>query len=194
VTSNVARVLSHAEPRRLSRREYDRLAESGLFAGERVELIHGMVVQMSPMGPAHSDPVDLLTELLVIALAGRARVRIQQPFIAGDDSEPEPDIAIVPLERYATRHPDRAFLIIEVADSSLDHDRDTKSRLYAAAGVPEYWIVNIQEQCVEVHEAAAGGEYSRVRRVDVDASIAPAAFPDVHIRVADLLSETYQPP
>ena len=86
----VAHAIAHAEPRRLTRKEYDRLAELGFFSGERVELIHGIVVRMSPIGPSRADSIDRLNELLVTALIGRARVRIQQPFVAFDESEPEP--------------------------------------------------------------------------------------------------------
>jgi hypothetical protein len=92
-----AHAIAHAEPRRLTRKEYDRLAELGFFAGERVELIRSIAVRMSPIGPPHAEPIDRLMELFVTALVGRARVRIQQPFVAVDESEPEPDVAIVPL-------------------------------------------------------------------------------------------------
>jgi Uma2 family endonuclease len=94
---------AHARPRRLRRTEYEKLAGEGFFHDERVELIQGIVVEMSPVGPAHANPLDLLVEKLVPALVGRARVRVQQPFVVADDSEPEPDLAVVPPGQYADR-------------------------------------------------------------------------------------------
>jgi len=181
-------VLAHAEPRRLSRAEYDRLAEQGFFRGERVELIEGILVQMSPIDPIHADPVDMLGELFVKALSARARIRIQQPFIAGPNSEPEPDVALVPSGRYGSSHPDRAFLIVEVADSSLAHDRETKARLYAAALVPEYWVVDVRARAVHVFDEIVADRYGRVRAFDEAAVLSPSAFPDVSLRVAELFS------
>lgn len=186
MTSSAVEILAHAEPRRLTRHEYDQLAETGFFQGERVELIRGMVIQMSPIGPKHSDPVDVLTEIFVMKLTGRARVRIQHPFLVGDDSEPEPDVALVPPGRYRDAHPKEAFLIVEVADSSLEHARVTKSELYSSAGVPEYWVVNVQDQCIEVYDTLQGGKYRRVRRVGHGETVRPAAFPEVDIPVAEL--------
>jgi hypothetical protein len=90
----------HARARRLTRAEYDRIAQLGFFRGERIELIHGIPVQISPIGPAHADVVDRLRVFFVRALAGRARVRIQHPFVAHDESEPEPDVALVPDRSY----------------------------------------------------------------------------------------------
>jgi Uma2 family endonuclease len=110
-----------------------------MFEHERVELIRGMVLTMSPIGPAHADPIDVLTRRLVLAMGDRAVVRVQQPFAASDDSEPEPDLALVPPGRYAADHPRQARLVIEVAQSSLTYDRETKAPLYAESGVPEYW-------------------------------------------------------
>src|SRR5688572_1840129 len=109
--------------RPLRRREYEKLAELGLFEGERIELIEGAIVRMSPHGPAHDSTIDRLTELLVIALRGRARVRVQGAFAASDDSEPEPDVAVIPPRDYDDAHPTEAWLIIEVADTSLAKDR-----------------------------------------------------------------------
>jgi Uma2 family endonuclease len=189
MVSALAQVLAHAEPRRLSRDEYDKLAEQGFFEGERVELIQGMVVQMSPIGPTHADPVDVLTELFVKGVSGRARVRIQQPFIAGANSEPEPDVALVPPGRYGSRHPDRAFLIVEVAESSLAHDRETKAQLYSGSGVLEYWIVDVRGRAVHVHDEIVDGRYARIRAFDEATVLSPGSFPDVSLSVAELFGQ-----
>ncbi len=173
--------------RRFTRSEYDRLIALGFFHQERIELLHGTIVRMSAVGPPHRDVVDRLNELLLPPLIGRARVSIKQPFAAWDDSEPEPDVSVVPLGDYSVDHPQRAYLIIEVADSSREQDREIKARLYAASAVPEYWIVNLLQRVVEIHTEPIEGAYGNVRRAKAGETIAPGAFPDVAINVADLL-------
>ena len=105
--------------RPLRRVEYDQLITLGAFEGEKIELLDGALVHMTPTGTPHSSTVQRLTELLLPPLLGRASVRVQQPYAAGPFSEPEPDLAVVPLGEYDTAHPDRAYLVIEVAESSL---------------------------------------------------------------------------
>ena len=173
---------------RLRRAEYERLAGEGFFRGERVELIQGIVVEMSPVGPAHANPLDLLVETLVPALVGRARVRIRQPFVVADDSEPEPDLAVVPPGQYADRHADNAYLVVEVAETSLAYDRDTKASLYAAAGVGEYWIVDVNARCVEAFGQPSSGQYTRSRRAEADVELAVTGFSDVKVRVSELFA------
>lgn len=174
-------------PRRFTRAEYDRLVSLGFFRHERIELLHGTIVRMSPIGPPHRAVVDRLTRLLVPRLLDRALVCIQQPLCAWDESEPEPDVSVVPLGDYSVDHPERAYLVIEVADSSLDEDRATKAPLYAASAVPEYWIVNLVERVVEIHTEPDGALYRNIRRVRARETIAPSAFPDVQMLVSDLL-------
>ena len=120
-------------------------------------------------------------------MLGRATVRAQSPFAAHELSEPEPDIAVVPRDDYATAHPAQAYLIIEVADSSLAQDRDAKREVYALSGVPEYWIVNLRERCIEVHTSPAGRAYGSVMRVEHGQSLRPQRFPDVEIGVSDVI-------
>ena len=163
------------------------MGELGFFRGERIELVHGTVVRMSPIGPPHASIVRKLTELLLPRLLGRATVSVQQPFIAADDSEPEPDIAVLPPGDYGARHPDRALLIIEVAESSLEYDRETKGPLYAASGVSEYWIVDVAGGALEVRSHPERGAYSRSRRItSPDERLVVAAFPDVEVRVGEI--------
>jgi Uma2 family endonuclease len=173
--------------RPLRRVEYDKLIELGAFHDEHIELLEGLLVPMSPIGPPHSSTVQRLTELLILALAGRATVRCQAPFAALEFSEPEPDVAVVPLGRYDTAHPDRAYLVIEVAESSLETDRGVKLRLYAACNVPEYWIVNLVEKQIEVYSDPSDGAYMQQHRYDASQSVAPARFPELVLRVADVL-------
>lgn len=173
--------------RPLLRTEYERLVELGCFEDERLELLNGFLVRMSPQKAPHATAVSKLTELLVPACLGRARVRIQLPLIAGDDSEPEPDAAIVDLGDYSEEHPATALLVIEVADSSLPKDREVKAPLYAAAGIPEYWIVNLDERCVEVCRDPFAGRYRTAFTVAPDDRVRCVALPQVDLLVADLL-------
>jgi Uma2 family endonuclease len=173
--------------RPLRRVEYDKLIQLGAFQNEKIELLEGVLVPMSPIGAPHSSAVQKLTALLVPALAGRAAVRIQSPFAALELSEPEPDVAVVPSGDYDTDHPDRAYLIVEVAESSLSVDRGVKLRLYAACEVPEYWIVNVVDRLIEVYTEPAAGSYAQVRRYERGQSLRLLSFPDLEIRVTDVM-------
>jgi Uma2 family endonuclease len=173
--------------RRLTRAEYDRMVALGFFRGERLELIHGSLLRMPPIGPPHASVVSRLNRLLLPRLVDRADVRIQQPLVAHDDSEPEPDVAIVPLADYSASHPDRALLVIEVADSSIDFDRATKGPLYAASNVGEYWIVDLGAKTIEVYTEPSEGRFARLRYVRGEERVRPGAFPDIEVGVRDLL-------
>lgn len=176
-----------ATPHRLTRAEYHRLIELGFFQDAHIELIHGILVDMSPIGLSHRIVVDRLMRLLVPALAGRADVSIQQPYRAAGESEPEPDVSVCPLGETSAGHPGRAHLIIEVSDTSLEYDRLTKSRLYAASSVQEYWVVNLVQRVVEIHADPVEGQYTASSRATPGTRVAPRAFPDVLIEVAHLL-------
>lgn len=173
--------------RPLGRGEYEELVRLGCFEGERVELLYGTVVRMSPHGPAHDAVIQRLTRVLVPALADRAGVRIQSSFAASDGSEPEPDVAVVPPGEYDDAHPTEAWLIVEVAHTSLETDRVLKARLYAECDVPEYWVVNLVDRLVEVFSDPVGGTYTRVTPHRVGESLTPARFPDLAIAVSQLL-------
>jgi len=163
------------------------MGAAGLFENERVELIQGVIVQMSAKGPTHEAVIQRLHEMLVLALHGRASVRSQSPFAASDLSEPEPDVAVVPRGDYFDDHPNQAHLLVEVSDSSLRYDRGSKAKLYAECGVPEYWIVNLVDRLVEVHSDIVRGEYRKVVPHGASETIAPQAFPDLAIALSKLL-------
>lgn len=162
---------------------------AGLFRNERIELIEGVIVKMSPQNAPHAAVIQVLNRLLMPPLAGRADVRVQLPFAAGRDSLPEPDLAVVKTGYFKDAHPDRAFLVIEVADSSLAFDRREKAELYARAGVPEYWVVNIADRIIERYTEPAGGSYARVTPFRSGEAIAPLGFPDVGVRIDELFGE-----
>jgi Uma2 family endonuclease len=180
----VAVAPEHRRP--LRRVEYDRLVALGTFDGEHIELMAGELRRMSPIGPPHTSTVDRLTELLVLALVGRARVRVQGSFAAGELSEPEPDFCVLPLGDYDAAHPEVAHLIIEVAESSLSYDRGQKAQLYAQCGVPEYWIVNLVER-VEVHRLPGTTGYAQVSVQAKGTHLRLLAFPDVELAVDHFL-------
>jgi Uma2 family endonuclease len=184
-----------AGARRLfTREEYCRMVEVGILTDrDRVELIRGEIVQKMPTGRRHKAFVDNLNELLVLRLAGRARVSVQNGLVVSDDSEPEPDLKILRQDR-ALRYKDReayaedAFFVIEVADSSLAYDRSTKLMLYAEAGVPEYWVVNCTAESIEVYRRPQRDRYLDVRQVTASETITLQAFPDVTLSLAEIFA------
>ena len=139
---------------RFTRDEYHRMAEAGLFRDERVELLDSEIITMSPKSSGHAFAVSRLMQLLVRKLGSTAIVRIQDPIVLDDWSEPEPDVAVCDLVRddYRHAHPraDQIRLVIEVAESSLAYDRTRKARAYATAEIPEYWIVDLVDRRVEI--------------------------------------------
>jgi Uma2 family endonuclease len=185
------------ERRLFTRAEYQRLGDLGLFDGERLELIGGEIVRkVTPQHSRHAAAIRHVEEALRAAFGQGVDVRVQLPLALAEHSEPEPDVSVVPgsFRDYVDDHPKSALLIVEVADSSLRFDRGAKASLYAAAGVPEYWIVNIRERTVEVRSQPASDErapfraaYSVIVTRSEGESLAPLAAPNGSIRVVDLL-------
>jgi Uma2 family endonuclease len=183
--------------KRWTRVEYERLVDLGLLRGDPVELIGGYLIVAEPQSSPHATAVGAAADALRGALPAGFIVRAQMPLALDDDSAPEPDLAVVPGRRadYVVAHPTRAVLVIEVADSSLRFDREDKRSLYARAGVPEHWIVNLIDRVVEVHREPApdpasphGWRYRSVAVLTSSAAASPAALPSVRIRVVDLLA------
>jgi Uma2 family endonuclease len=170
----------------LTRAQYDELVRLGAFEDARVELLYGRIVGMSPIGGPHVYSVRHLARLLLGALADRANVDVQAPFAAPDESEPQPDLLVTAPGDYLDEPPHTAMLIVEVAEWSLGRDR-AKAGLYAAAGVTEYWIVNLIDRVIEVHRDPGPTGYARVTSHGRGDSIALAAFADVRVLVVDIL-------
>jgi Uma2 family endonuclease len=165
---------------------YFALVDEGLLEpDDRVELLEGVVVAMSPRNPPHDAVMSLVLRALVEAVGARAAVRCQCSLVLGRYSAPEPDVAVVPgRERdYLAGHPRNALLVVEVADTSLAQDRLTKGALYAAAGVPEYWIVDIRADRVEVvRDPEPGtGRYRERSVIGRGGRLALLALPDVEV-------------
>lgn len=170
--------------RRFTVAEYHRMAEAGILApDERVELIEGDIVQMAPIGGPHIMAVIRLTRLLVRAVGDRAAVSVQSPVRLDDDSEPEPDLALLkPREDEAdetTPRADEVLLLVEVADSSLRYDLRTKRPLYARSRIPELWIVDLDAGVVEVCRSPAAEDYAFVGTARPGQTLGIAALPEV---------------
>lgn len=172
--------------------DYYRMIEAGILSeDDRVELIEGEVIRMSPIGKFHAACVKRLNELLVF-LAGRtATVSVQDPVRLNDFSEPEPDIAVLKRRSdfYASGHPtpEDVLLILEVGNSSIQHDRMTKIPLYGRAGIPEVWLVDLGRDLIEIYTDPMGGRYQDFREAKRGETLTLSALPDVVINVEDVL-------
>lgn len=150
--------------------DYHRMAETGILnEDDRVELIEGEIVEMNPIGSRHAASVERVGDLLKEAVGGRAMVRLQNPIQLSRRSEPQPDVALVKrrADYYAEAHPRPAdvLLLIEVADASIANDRNIKLPLYARAGIPEVWLIDLEAQVVEVHRDPAPGGFAETLRI-----------------------------
>lgn len=183
-----AEMLAKEFIRPLKRVEYDRLAAAGCFEDEKVELLFGMVVVMTPIDPSHNMAVYQVRRGLEAGLSDRATVLSRSSFAASEDSEPEPDIFVIPNDdRSWTEHPSRAHLVVEIARTSLDHDQGPKSILYGSSHVEEYWIVNLPEHVVEVYRDPSRGRWRSKSIHHRGERVHMLAFPDVSIAVDDVL-------
>jgi len=183
---------------RLARRpftvhEFQRMYEAGILGeDDRLELVEGDILEMAPIGPRHASCVGRLTRLWTpLTVADRAILWVQNPLRLSERTEVYPDVALLrPREdHYAHSHPgpQDALLVVEVADATLDYDREVKVPLYARAGVPEVWVVDLGGEAVEVYRAPSGETYREVRRRGRGEVLAPEAFPDLTLRTDEVL-------
>jgi len=180
---------------RWTREAFEKLAEVGLIEPDaRLELIDGEILQkMSPQSSRHATAVLLVAEALRSVFASPAyTVRVQLPLALGPYSEPEPDVAVVEgtPRRYREAHPSTAVLVVEVADASLAFDRTRKAALYARAGIPDYWIVNLLDGVLEVHRRPEGDAYQQRMVLAPHEQIVPLARPGASLEVARLFPES----
>jgi Uma2 family endonuclease len=180
---------------KITREMYYRLAELGFFEDRQVELIEGEVIEMSPVSPRHFASGDRIQKLFNAVFGEGYWVRFQGPLVLGD-SEPQPDIAVVEgtPEMYQQEHPHKAVLVVEISDATLQYDRTYKLSLYARAGIPEYWIVNLKEQLLEIYrepiplEETPFGYGYRIREIRRPGeTVHPLIKPDVALAVSELL-------
>ncbi len=189
--------MSPVRTKRWTRLEYERLVDLGAFGpDDRIELVGGDLLVREPQASPHMTAIGLAEDALRAAFGAAWHVRTQGPIALDDESEPEPDVAVVSGSRrhYAASHPTQPVLLVEVAESSLASDREWKGSLYARARVPEYWIVNLVDRELEVHrdprpavEAVFGWRYTRIQRLSSDETVTPVGAPEARIAVADLL-------
>jgi Uma2 family endonuclease len=189
--------VSEIQTKRWTRVEYEKLVEKGLFAPvERIELIDGLLVVAEPQSSSHYSAVRLAERALARAFGEGWDVRAQGPIALDDASEPEPDVAVVcgGLRDYVAAHPVDPVLVLEVSLTSLAFDREHKSSLYARAGRPEYWIVNLIDRVLEVRRDPApapsapyGWDYRELAVLGAGDTARPLAAPAALVAVADLL-------
>lgn len=175
---------------RFSRAQYDLMVASGIFGPEdRLELLEGEIIDMVPQNSRHATAVTLLTDALKPVFATGHTVRAQLPFSLDDHSQPEPDIAVVPgaPRDYRDAHPTRAVLIVEVADTTLAYDRGRKLAAYARAGIPEFWILDLTGETLEVCRRPEQGGYAQRQVLARGARMIPGAGNGPAVAVEDLL-------
>jgi len=179
--------------RRFTADEYAQMIEIGILKkDDRVELIEGEIVEMTPIGRPHAACVNVLTRLLISGLGSRVVVWAQGPVRLSERSQPEPDVTLLRLRpvsyREADAEPRDVLLVIEVSDSSVRQDRELKLPLYARARIQEYWIVDVQAEVVEVYRHPSGSGYASVQRFPRGGSVSPSAFPDLRIAVDEIFA------
>ena len=178
--------------RRFTVDEYHRMGEAGvLHEDDRVELLDGQIVQMSPIGVRHAACVNRLTALIVGQAGNQATVSIQNPVILGDYEEPQPDVVVLRYraDGYQTGHPrpSDTLLVVEVADTTVASDRLIKIPLYARAGIPEAWLVNLPGDEIEIYQQPTGGRYARVRTARRGETLTPLECSAIALPTDDIL-------
>jgi len=172
--------------------EYHRMAQAGVFhEDDRVELIDGQVIEISPTGPRHAACVDRLTRRLSEQAGDRAIVRVQSPIVLGPHAAPQPDVALLrlPIERYARAHPQAPdiLLVIEVADTSAEYDRSVRLPLYAQAGIPESWLVDLGGDAISVSRGAGPNGYGETVTLTRGETLRSVLLPGLALGVDDIL-------
>jgi Uma2 family endonuclease len=179
-------------PYRWSRQEYEQMVEIGLFPPQtRLELLEGEILQMAAQTSYHATALSKAADALRPLFRNGYHLRTQMPLAVSDSSEPEPDIAVVEgaPDDYWEEHPRGAVLLVEVAYSSLQYDRERKLAVYARAGIPEYWIINLNEHQLEVYRAPEGNGYTQSLVLAIGDRVTPVTQPKQAIPVADLLPQ-----
>jgi len=178
--------LKSTELRRFTRREYDELVNKGYFEDEKIELLRGLLVTMSPQGSEHYMITTRIANAITRALPPRFGIAAHSPFCATDDSEPEPDICVFDTTKFPRTKPTEALLIVEVAYSSIRRDRNIKLPIYAEANVPEYWIILVATQTVEVYTEPRNGTYTKMEKILPDGVLRPTIDPTIAIEMRSL--------
>ena len=173
--------------------DYHKMGEAGIFhEDDRVELIEGMLIDMAPIGSDHAGKVIRLTTLLSSTFAGRGLISTQNPIRLDQHAEPQPDFAILRhrSDFYETSHPEPedVLLLIEVSDTTVRYDREIKVPLYARHGIPEVWLIDLQNKQLEIYRQPSEDGYRQILRPAKDERIAPALLSDASLDLSDLWS------
>lgn len=187
-----AEVPAAGSPWKFSVEQYHRMGEAGVFGpDDRVELIGGEIVATGPIGGRHGSVNKRLVALLTGSFGARALVSVNDPIVLDDQTEPQPDFALLRPrdDYYRSNHPEAAdvYLVIEVMDSSAPFDRGTKLPRYARAGVPEVWLVDLTDERIETFRNPRGGRYDEKQTRARGEHIAPGAFPEIELTVDAIL-------
>jgi Uma2 family endonuclease len=181
---------------RFTVQDYHRMAEAGIFhEDDRLELLEGEIVEMPPIGPGHAGGVKrLMNSFLPLQGERKAIISVQDPIRLGEHSEPQPDLALLKPhpDFYAREHPspEDVFLVVEVMDSSASYDREVKVPLYARFGIPETWLMDVEQGLIEVYRSPSPEGYQQVRTLRRGEGLSPQAFPELSVTVDELLGST----
>jgi Uma2 family endonuclease len=178
--------------RKFTVEEYEKMSEQGIIKpDEKVELIRGEIIKMSPMGTRHAACIYRLTQLFSRKFADLILLGVQNPIRLNDNSQPEPDLSLlIPRsDFYVSAHPqpEDIYLIIEVSDSTLDYDRNTKIPLYAEANIKEVWLVNLQEECLEVYRYPVNFIYQSIQKYERGESVVIESFSEIELTLSEIL-------
>ena len=176
---------------RWSLAEYHQMAQIGLLdETDRVELIEGELIDMAPIGSKHAFRVDSIARALQLAAGTSFLVRVQNPILLGEHSEPQPDIAVVKDKNYSAAHPcaEDVLVIVEVSDTTLAYDRDVKLSLYARHGIPEVWLLDVNAGELTVYREPAEGQYRLIRKPTTAEVVSPTLVAGVAISLAQVLA------
>ena len=172
--------------------EYHRMAQAKILGeDDRVELIEGEIINMTPIGSRHAGTVNRINHLFSRHLRGRAMISVQNPIRLGEHSEPQPDISLLKPKDdfYASSHPgpEDVLLLVEVSETSAEYDREVKLPLYARFGIPEVWLVDLEGKAIEVYRDPSSEGYREVQTLGYNALLSPNLLPDLEIPVRDIL-------
>lgn len=175
-------------PHPISVMDYQKMAEAGILSiDSRVELIEGEIIDMAPLGSTHASYVNRITREIILAVKNTALVSVQNPIILGDLSEPEPDFTI--LKPKANDYEDALpnakdiLLLIEIADTSIEYDRQIKAPLYARFSIAEYWLINTKERSITVFQKPLEGQYTIFKTMSLPTKISPVLLSDIKLEL-----------
>lgn len=178
-------------PKRFTRDVYHKMAESAIFQeSDRLELIRGEIIEMSPVGTRHASCVNKLNQLLAKKLPTETIVSVQNPIVLTNNSEPQPDLVILKYrpDFYANEHPhpEDILLLIEVSDSSIEYDQNVKIPLYAENKISEVWLVNLNDNCVEIYQKPYQNYYQNIQKLSAINIISLSNFSEIEIKISEL--------